>query len=39
MVGMHPDRVAAAKGKTITFKNKIAANGTSFDFIITYKYH
>ena len=39
MVGMHPDRIAAAKGKTITFKNKIAANGTSFDFIITYKYH
>ena len=39
MVGMHPDRIAAAKGKTITFKNKIAANGTTFDFIITYKYH
>ncbi len=39
MVGMHPDRVAAAKGKTITFKNKIAANDTTFDFIITYKYH
>ena len=39
MVGMHPDRVAAAKGKTITFKNKIAANGTTYDFIITYKYH
>ena len=39
MVGMHPDRIAAAKGKTITFKNKIAANGTTYDFIITYKYH
>ena len=39
MVGMHPDRIAAAKGKTITFKNKIAANGTKFDFIVTYKYH
>ena len=39
MVGMHPDRIAAAKGKTITFKNKIAANGAKFDFIVTYKYH
>ncbi|MBR1489392.1 MAG: hypothetical protein IJ611_01645 [Bacteroidales bacterium] len=39
MVGMHPDRITAAKGKTITFKNKIAANGTTCDFIITYKYH
>ena len=39
MVGIHPDRIAAAKGKTITFKNKIAANGAKFDFIVTYKYH
>ena len=39
MVGMHPDRITAAKGKTITFRNKIAANGTTFDFIITYRYH
>lgn len=39
VVGINPGNVAAAKGKTITFKNKIAANGTSFDFIITYKYH
>ena len=39
MVGMHPDRIAAAKGKTITFKNKIAAGGKTFDFIVTYKYH
>ncbi len=38
MVGMHPDNVAAAKGKTIVFNNKIAANGTTFDFIVTYKY-
>ena len=38
LVGMHPDKVAAAKGKTLVFNNKIAANGTSFDFIITYKY-
>ena len=38
LVGMHPDNVAAAKGKTIVFNNKIAANGTTFDFIVTYKY-
>ena len=39
MVGMHPDHVAAAKGKTIVFRNKILAHGSSVDFIITYKYH
>ena len=38
LVGMHPDHVAAAKGKTITFRNKIAAAGNSFDFVITYRY-
>ena len=37
-VGMHPDHVAAAKGKTITFRNKIAANGSSFDFTVTYHF-
>lgn len=37
-VGMHPDHVAAAKGKTITFRNKIAAAGNSFDFVITYRF-
>lgn len=36
-VGMHPDHVAAAKGKTIVFRNKIAASQT-YDFIITYKF-
>ena len=36
---MHPEHVAAAKGKTITFHNKIAAAGKTFDFVITYKYH
>ena len=38
-VGMHPERVAAAKGKTIVFRNKILAHGSTVDFIITYKYH
>ena len=38
-VGMHPEHVAAAKGKTITFRNKIAAHGSSVDFIVTYRYH
>ena len=38
MVGMHPSHVAAAKGKTITFKNRISAGGNDFDFIVTYKY-
>ena len=36
---MNPGNVAAAKGKTLTFRNKILANGTTFDFIITYRYH
>ena len=39
VVGMNPGNVAAAKGKTLTFRNKILANGTTFDFIITYRYH
>ncbi|MBQ9193448.1 MAG: hypothetical protein IJ156_07000 [Bacteroidales bacterium] len=39
VVGKNPDNVAAAKGKTITFRNKIAANGATYDFIVTYKYH
>ena len=39
VVGMNPNNVAAAKGKTIVFRNKIAVHGTTFDFIITYKYH
>lgn len=38
LVGMNPDHVAAAKGKTLVFTNKIAASGKTFDFIITYKY-
>ena len=38
-VGMHPEHVAAAKGKTIVFRNKILAHGSAVDFIITYKYH
>ena len=38
-VGMHPEYVAAAKGKTIVFRNKILAHGSAVDFIITYKYH
>ena len=38
-VGMHPDHVAAAKGKTIVFRNKILAHGTIYDFTITYRYH
>ena len=38
MVGMHPEHVAAAKGKTIVFRNKISAHGSTVDFIITYKY-
>ena len=38
-VGMHPEHVAAAKGKTIVFRNKILAHGAAVDFIITYKYH
>ena len=37
-VGMNPDHVAAAKGKTIVFRNKILAGGSSFDLTITYKY-
>ncbi len=39
VVGMNPNNVAAAKGKTLVFRNKIAVHGTTFDFIITYKYH
>ena len=39
MVGMHPDHVAAAKGKTIVFRNRISASGNDFDFIVTYKYN
>ena len=39
VVGMHPDRVAAAKGKTITFRNKVAAHGSTVDLVITYRYH
>jgi len=38
LVGMHPDHVAAAKGKDIVFRNKIKASGRTFDFIVTYKY-
>jgi len=38
MVGMHPEHVAAAKGKTIVFRNKISAHGSTVDFIVTYKY-
>ena len=38
-VGMHPEHVAAAKGKTIVFRNKISAHGSTVDFIITYRYH
>ena len=38
-VGMHPEHVAAAKGKTIVFQNKIAAHGSTVDFIITYKFN
>ena len=38
MVGMHPDNVGAAKGKTITSNNRISAGGNDFDFIVTYKY-
>ena len=37
-VGMHPDRVAAAKGRTLVFRNKLAVGSRTFDFIITYKY-
>lgn len=37
-VGVHPDHVAAAKGKTITFRNKIAAKGSTFDFTVTYNF-
>jgi hypothetical protein len=38
-VGMNPGNVAAAKGKTIVFRNKISAHGGTVDFIITYRYH
>ncbi len=38
-VGMNPGSVAAAKGKTIVFRNKIEAHGATYDFIITYRYH
>ena len=37
-VGMHPEHVTAAKGKTIVFRNKISAHGSTVDFIITYNY-
>jgi hypothetical protein len=39
VVGMNPGNVAAAKGKTIVFRNKISAHGGTVDFIITYRYH
>ena len=39
VVGMNPGNVAAAKGKTIVFRNKILAHGSTVDFIITYRYH
>ena len=39
LVGMHPDRIAAAKGKTIVFRNKILAHGAEYDLVITYRYH
>ena len=39
LVGMHPDHVAAAKGKTIVFHNRMAVHGSSVEFIITYRYH
>ena len=38
VVGMNPNRVPA-KGTTIVFRNKIAAHGTLYDFIITFRYH
>ena len=38
VVGMNPDNVAAAKGKTLVFRNKILAHGSAYDFIITYRY-
>jgi hypothetical protein len=38
VVGMNPNNVAAAKGKTLVFRNKILAHGATYDFIITYRY-
>lgn len=40
-VGRTPDydRMMAAKGKTIVFRNKLVANGAEYDLIITYRYH
>ena len=38
-VGMNPGNVAAAKGKTLVFRNKLVANATEFDLVITYRYH
>ena len=38
LVGMHPDRIAAAKGKTIVFRNKIAVGDETYEMTITYNY-
>ena len=40
-VGRTPDydRMMAAKGKTIVFRNKLVANGAEYDLVITYRYH
>ena len=40
-VGRTPDydRMMAAQGKTIVFRNKILAHGTEYDLVITYRYH
>lgn len=37
-VGMHPEHVAAAKGKTIVFRNRIQTSGSAVDFIVTFRY-
>ena len=39
VVGMNPGNVAAAKGKTLVFRNKILAHGAEYDLVITYRYH
>ena len=38
MVGMNPSRISAAKGKTISFRNKLTVQSAEYELIITYRY-